>query len=538
MKKLPHIISILISFGTLLSAAPSTQILKQGDKQLIVYSDVPELKPSEFYKMRVRSEATQGEWIDVFCHISRSLYSSATMPNPGQAARDPKNDRSMENYLKMFKDWSHTYANIEMNGAIEVELSRINGEAIKKAAMLPVTSASVATLKDGKAYFTIKKPTQVTIDIDDEINTIAKKDDSIIPYHAVSFFANPIFDKPKLGDPGVVEVKAGSKVPKDPATYETLYFSAGIHDLGRNIKVYPNKKYYLSGDAIVYGTFNNLGLPSGENYKIYGVGTISGGRLKHPYYDPEGNYSIAEEDKVDEFKPWKTFAIFASKNVVVEGVCVADPAFHTMQTRVEKPGKGESFEPGTFARWVKIIAWRANGDGVGGTHVVEDCFLRTIDDSAYTKGDMRRVIFWKDHGAIFHMANTPKNSLVIEDCEVICLGTRSDGKVFNQRGSGASGILKVNLHVRNFRLTDTNPNGTMFNMSSGNKGSSLNGIVFENITIAAESTKGGKNSIGGRKDAPWDGAITFKSLVIGGKKIMNLDSFKTNEYVKNIKFEK
>jgi polygalacturonase len=271
---------------------------------------------------------------------------------------------------------------------------------------------------------------------------------------------------------------------------------------------------------------------------IYGVGTISGDRLKHPFYAADGNYNIAKEDKVTEFTPWKTFSIFATNNIVVEGVCVSNPAFHTMQIRAEKPGKGNSFEPQTFARWIKIIAWRANGDGIGATHVVEDSFLRTVDDSAYVKGDMRRVIFWKDHGAIFHMANTPRNPLVIEDCEVICLGTRSTAVVFNQRGSGASGVSKVNLHVRNFQLTDTNPKGSMFALSSGDKGGSLNGIVFENITIAAECTKGGKNMIKGVKNAPWDGAITFKNLVIGGKKIMNLDSFKTNEYVKNIKFEK
>jgi hypothetical protein len=136
------------------------------------------------------------------------------------------------------------------------------------------------------------------------------------------------------------------------------------------------------------------------------------------------------------------------------------------------------------------------------------------------------------------MANTPNNPLVIEDCEVICLGTRSEAVVFHQRGSGASGIQKVNLHVRNFLVTDTKPNGYMFALSSGDKGGSLNGIVFENVTVAAACIKGGKNAITGSKNAPWDGGITFKNLVIGGEKIMNLDNFKTNEYVKNIKFEK
>ena len=52
----------------------------------------------------------------------------------------------------------------------------------------------------------------------------------------------------------------------------------------------------------------------------------------------------------------------------------------------------------TQVKWTKIFTWRANGDGInpfGGTSV-EDCFIRTQDDSTYVSGaGIRRVVYWQ-----------------------------------------------------------------------------------------------------------------------------------------------
>ena len=65
--------------------------------------------------------------------------------------------------------------------------------------------------------------------------------------------------------------------------------------------------------------------------------------------------------------------------------------------------------PDDVIRWVKIFTWRSNGDGVGssGNQVVEDCFVRTQDDSSYVGGrGMRRVVFWQDwNGSTFVMSH-------------------------------------------------------------------------------------------------------------------------------------
>ena len=49
-----------------------------------------------------------------------------------------------------------------------------------------------------------------------------------------------------------------------------------------------NKSYYIPGDAVLYGTMNNLeNNEDGESIKIFGHGTLFGDKLPHPSFaDP------------------------------------------------------------------------------------------------------------------------------------------------------------------------------------------------------------------------------------------------------------
>ena len=62
-------------------------------------------------------------------------------------------------------------------------------------------------------------------------------------------------------------------------------------------------------------------------------------------------------------------------------------------------------EKPTDIRWVKIFTWRANGDGINpfNNALIEDCFIRTQDDSTYVNGrGIRRVVYWNDsNGSTF-----------------------------------------------------------------------------------------------------------------------------------------
>ena len=96
-------------------------------------------------------------------------------------------------------------------------------------------------------------------------------------------------------------------------------------------------------------------------------------------------------------------------NTTVEGITIANSAYHSVS--LSSGYKEDS--PDDLIRWVKIFTWRGNGDGVGssGNQVVEDCFVRTQDDSSYAAGrGMKRVVFWQDsNGASFVLNHIGEN---------------------------------------------------------------------------------------------------------------------------------
>ena len=322
------------------TVASTTGVFQEGDHRLIVYSRCP---------AALRLNTTESTYVQrhrkvngnpFFCHVTSSIYSQAVIQTRGS-------DVVMEHYQKHLKTGGRTYGDIEMDGPVEVEISKADGTPIKTAVTHPVVRAGKAKVEDGKAYFVLNQPAPITVDIDgqmDEQHTGADYEGP--PIHTVSLFAHPIFEKPSPMDPGVVVVKPGTKPPTDPSTYSTLYFSAGVHDLGRNFKVHENKQYYIAGDAVVYGTFNNLGAESGKNIKIFGVGTISGDRFKHNLYDPD-YVNAAKKPSPSE---WKSICIENAENVVVEGVCVANPAQHSINlvagTGRERPEQSHLREMG------------------------------------------------------------------------------------------------------------------------------------------------------------------------------------------------
>ena len=527
-----------VLFSELNAIESSPQYVNNVDT-LVVYKDVPGLAPSDKYSIRVRSALTNNEWINVFAH---KCYNRAN-----ELPQDQKTANRLNYHYQYFTaDWSHTYGNIEMskNNPVEVEITLINGfqidgKAVYKAAAHPAHKVSKQPeVIDGKIYFTIDNPGQITIDIngqmDDhhaEINPIAPPPVSdgsqSFPIHTISLFANPILDKPVLDNPNIVFVEPGVKPSSNLGTNTILYFKPGVHNIGRNFTIFANKTYYIPGDAIVYGTFANIS-GSGANIKIYGSGTISGKFIPHTNYDPE---------YTGDDKSWKLIWSVNSTNFRVEGLSLMDCPKHTMNLWNTGNGNRE-----TFCTWLKIVTWRSNGDGIGTADVVNDCFLRTGDDASYLKGfERKRLVFWRDvHAAAFHMANMSSNLMEVEDCDVIYNRSRDvigdNGAIFHQRGEGQPGVQKVNLVVKNFRSEDKLANMPVFSLVSGTVGSSYSGILFQNINVESTFIK---QVIEGSAQAPWFGGVIFDNVTFKGVRLTEANFktyFNTNEYVKDIWF--
>ena len=94
-----------------------------------------------------------------------------------------------------------------------------------------------------------------------------------------------------------------------------------------------------------------------------------------------------------------------ASNSRVIGITIAHPPAQSLNMRLT------TYDPeiATDAKWVKIISWRANGDGFGlkGNAYMEDCSIRAGDDSTYVGGrGMKRVVIWNDsNGSAFVLSH-------------------------------------------------------------------------------------------------------------------------------------
>ena len=505
------------------------QSVARADDELVVYPLVPGLAASEHYSVRVRSAKEGSEWQSAFAWVTACK------------AIEKKTD----GYFDSLAGWTHTYVNFETAGAVEIEIARVNGQPIRAAAVHPRRKASACSVKDGKALVRLDQPCLVAVDIDGQMDgQDTGKGYKGPPIHTISLFANPMLVcKPKPNDPGVLTVKPGEMLPSD-GSWTTLYFLPGVHDVGLAFPLRANRQYYIPGDAIVHGTLSNQKWGDGHHIRIFGLGTLSGSRLKHPkYVEP----AISE----DGHKRYRPIELMGTTDTRVEGITIADSATHSLML-IHPYKAGHPNE----VKWTKIFTWRANGDGINpfGNTLVEDCFLRTQDDSLYVSGlGIRRTVLWNDaNGSSFVLSGLPQltdRQLVVEDCDVIYARAKwhhwSGGRVFNMRGEGGR-AAGAGVIFRNINIEDPRPTLQHFfvcmtmpkpysNDAEQRSAGDLSGILFQNISIAAPSVLGEPQMLWGQADARIRN-LTFENLTLGGKPVRESEFFKINEFVDGLKF--
>ena len=117
---------------------------------LTVYSPVPGLESSSHYRVRIRPSSDGSAWRDAFAWQTEC--------------------KDEEAYFDTLKGWTHTYVNFETSVAVEIEISRVNGQPIRSAAVHPKRQASACSVKGGKAFVKLDKPCLVAVDIDGQMD--------------------------------------------------------------------------------------------------------------------------------------------------------------------------------------------------------------------------------------------------------------------------------------------------------------------------------------------------------------------------------
>lgn len=513
----------------LMLALFASQSAARAEDELIVYPPVPGLAASEHYRVRVRSAGEGHEWRNAFA------WETACKTI----------DKKTDGYFDTLAGWTHTYVNFETAGPVEVELARVSGQPIRTAAVHPKRKASACSVNDGKVLVRLDQPCLVAVDIDGQMDgQDTGKGYQGPPIHTISLFANPpLLGKPRPDDPGVFAVKPGETPPSDGA-WTTLYFLPGVHEIGLAFPLRAHRQYYIPGDALVYGTLSNQKWGDAHHVRIFGLGTLSGARLKHPkYMEP-----VISQKEHGRFRP---IEVMGATDTHVEGLTIADSATHSLML-ISPYQEGRPNQ----VQWTKIFTWRVNGDGINpfGNTLIEDCFLRTQDDSLYVNGrGIRRTVVWNDaNGSAFVLSSVSKlngRQLLVEDCDVIYSRAKwhhwSGGRIFNMRGEGG-GEGGSNVIFRNINIEDPRPTLQQFFLcmtvpkpyskeAAPGAAGDLSGIHFQNIAIAAPSVLKEPQLLWGQSDARIR-YLTFENLTLSGKPVHDSTFFKTNEFVGGLIF--
>ncbi len=198
----------------------------------------------------------------------------------------------------------------------------------------------------GEITFTMDRPAYFTVE----------------PYgrsHALHMFADPI---------GAYDI-----APDDP---HTIYYGPGVHEVGQ-IVLQSGDTLYLAPGAVVYACVTAM---DADHIRILGRGILDNSHNKAVIlYETaaEGN-----EEAIDNATRQHTIQLEYCTNVEIDGITIRDSLVYNIRPIGCR---------GLTIRNVKIIGcWRYNSDGIDMHNCedvcIENCFLRTFDDSICVKG--------------------------------------------------------------------------------------------------------------------------------------------------------
>ncbi len=416
-----------------------------------VYNAIPNSNSitSDQYNVEVSHTAT-GPWRSVQVLQTKAIESD-TYTSQQYAGYD-----KYKRYYSNIWGCSHSYANFVVNANFHVRVSKKSGGAFNSATKAyPADKVINPSLQVGNIYFQfeMRQAANVVIDVDGVTGAFANpSNQSNSPVsHALSIHANPVLDGvPNVSAANVLTIPAsGGQVLNDlkaaigvlPTGKDTVYFGAGIHDLGADFKIRKGVKYYIPGDAYINGTFNNhlTNYIGGSNWEqkpldmdgnditIFGHGTISGTNYEHwglskidryqrPPTDPSfENFTVTwdnrgtvlpnnpkftydTENQRNSYKR-KAISIIDGNKAKVMGVNIVDPGNHSiyMTTKTNNALTDPTYR--NLVSWVKIFAWRVNSDGGGHQQIGANynCFYRVQDDGYYPKGfNLSNNVLWSD----------------------------------------------------------------------------------------------------------------------------------------------
>jgi len=300
------------------------------------------------------------------------------------------------------------FLSMEAEGPVDMEIEA--PEPFERVVIRPLGLGIEPEIEGKTIRFTLEKPGYVTVE----------------PYgrkNALHIFADAVKEYEAEGD--------------------VIYFGPGVHEAGM-IELHSNQTLFLAAGAVVYGCVHAI---DAENIRIIGRGILDNSRNKAKILyevSAEGN-----EQAVKNAKRRHTVQLEYCTDVEMDGITIRDSLVYNV-----RPVGCRNLT----IRNVKIIGcWRYNSDGIDMHNcenvLIENCFLRTFDDSicikgfdCYYEGDVeaavkkamyrngkaydvfrnvlvRGCVVWNDWGKALEIGAETRaeeiSDIVFEDCDVI-----------------------------------------------------------------------------------------------------------------------
>jgi hypothetical protein len=286
-------------------------------------------------------------------------------------------------YFSHLNGWTSSWVSSQIaDEKLMLRVKRADGPAFQYAAIHPETSdVQMEAVNDaGWMTFSTTRSARVVIDFDgtmDETDTGPGYNGP--PIHTFCWFVDdaiPAAELPNPADNDTIVIRPGDDLASanetalSPTRWQTVVFAPGVH---RAATPFPNgftvltqapmTRYFFCAGAVVHAAFSGGREHWGQSgFVIGGYGALSGEEMTRP----------GKKNTSPQGITWS-----GTKNSSLSGVTLLDfPNHHIIV------GQSATYNE---LRNVKVMGWRANGDGL---HVfanwrVSDLFMRTQDDSLY-----------------------------------------------------------------------------------------------------------------------------------------------------------
>lgn len=335
------------------------------------------------------------------------------------------------------------FLSFEADEAVNFEI--IPKEPFEDVVIRPLSLGIKPEIKDGIIKFTMEKPSYFTVE----------------PYgrnRALHIFAD------KVCDYGI-----------NPDDENVIYFGKGVH-YPENIVLKSNQTLFIDEGAVVYACIYAI---DADNIRIVGRGILDNSLNKEKilFEANEENNIAAVKNAVRKH----TVQLEYCTNIQIDGITIRDSLVYNI-----RPIACKNLD----IKDVKIIGcWRYNSDGIDMHNcvnvTVENCFLRTFDDSicikgfdCYYEGDVEKAV----HEAMYRGGKSYDifRNVYIKDCVI-----------WNDWGK----CLEVGAETRAEEISDiVFDNCSIIHVSSSVLDCSnvdyadIHNVTYKNITIEYEDT--------------------------------------------------